>query len=291
VLDPEGDHAGLDGAVTLGDRHRAPSVEQVMAELEVPDRRVVVSLLAVRLEGLPGFLKDLLARLQEPRTRTGRPHALMLDEAHHLLPLPGHRGAFVVPRWVNGLIMATVNPEHVSPAALSLADTVVVFGEGADATLRRHCEAIGEPSPLDRGVDLEPGQALAWPRLRGEKPVTFEIAAGATERRPHLRRWAESELDEAKSFWFRGPDKRLNLRAPTLAMFIHLAEGVDDDTWRHHLGRGDYSAWIRAGVRDQTLAGQVAAIEQEAGGKDHPADDSRRRVFAAIRERYAEGRV
>jgi hypothetical protein len=153
------------------------------------------------------------------------------------------------------------------------------------------CEAIGEPSPLDRGVDLEPGQALAWPRLRGEKPVTFEIAAGATERRPHLRRWAESELDEAKSFWFRGPDKRLNLRAPTLAMFIHLAEGVDDDTWRHHLGRGDYSAWIRAGVRDQTLAGQVAAIEQEAGGKDHPADDSRRRVFAAIRERYAEGRV
>lgn len=141
MLDPEGDHAGLAGAVTLGDRLQAPSLEQVTDELEVPDRRVVVNPLAVRLEGLPGFLKDLLARLQELRTRTGRPHVLMLDEAHHFLPLPGHRGAFVVPRWVNGIIMATVNPEHISPSALSLADTVVVFGEGAvpryGATARR----------------------------------------------------------------------------------------------------------------------------------------------------------
>jgi hypothetical protein len=289
VLDPEGDHAGLDRAVTLGDRRQAPPVERIMDELEVPDRRVVANLLAVRLEDLPGFLKNLLARLQELRTRTGRPHVLMLDEAHHFLPLPGHRGAFVMPRWVNGLIMATVNPEHVSPAALSLADTVVVFGEGADQTLRRYCEAIGEPSPLKRGVDLEPGQALAWPRRQDERPVSFQIAAGATERRPHLRRWAESELDEAKSFRFRGPDGRLDLRAPTLATFVHLGEGVDDDTWRHHLEQGDYSAWIRDGIRDETLAGQVAEIEQEAGGYDDPVADSRRRVFAAVRERYLEG--
>jgi hypothetical protein len=64
VLDPEGDHAGLDGAVTLGDRHQAPSVGQVMAELEAPDRRVVVNLLAVRLEGHPAGGRGLLARSQ-----------------------------------------------------------------------------------------------------------------------------------------------------------------------------------------------------------------------------------
>jgi hypothetical protein len=86
---------------------------------------------------------------------------------------------------------------------------VVVFGQGADSTLRRYCEAVGEPSPLEGAVDLEPGQALAWRRASGGEPVRFRIAAGASERRPHLRRWAESELDEAKSFWFRGPDKRL----------------------------------------------------------------------------------
>jgi hydroxymethylpyrimidine pyrophosphatase-like HAD family hydrolase len=291
VLDPEGDHAGLAGAVTLGDRNDAPSVERIMAELEVPGRRVVVNLLAVRLENLPAFFKRLLASLQELRTRTGRPHLLMLDEAHHFLPLPGHRGAFVVPRWVDGLIMATVNPEHVSPTALDIANTVVVFGEGADATLRRYCEAIGERCPLDGPIDLKPGQALAWRRPGEEQPVIFEIAPGASERRPHLRRWSESELTEEKSFWFRGPEGRLKLRAPTLAMFVHLGEGVDDDTWRHHLEQGDYSTWLADGISDETLAGQVAAIEREAAGHHDPVGESRRRIFAAIRERYLTGRT
>jgi hydroxymethylpyrimidine pyrophosphatase-like HAD family hydrolase len=288
VLDPEGDHAGLEGAVTLGDRSQAPSVERIITELEVPGRRVVVNLLAIRLEQLPGFLKDLLGPLQELRSGTGRPHMLMLDEAHHFLPLPGHHGAFVLPRWVDGLIMATVNPEHVSPTALSLANSVVVFGEGADGTLRRYCEAIGEASPLDDPVDLEPGQALAWTRAGDHKPVVFEIAAGTSQRRPHLRRWAESELSEEKRFWFRGPQERLRLGAPTLAMFVHIGEGVDADTWLHHLERGDYSAWMRDGIRDETLASQVATIEREAAGYDDPVQDSRRRIFAAIRERYLQ---
>jgi hypothetical protein len=165
---------------------------------------------------------------------------------------------------------------------------VVVFGEGADGTLRRYCEAIGEASPLDDPVDLEPGQALAWTRAGDQKPVVFEIAAGTSQRRPHLRRWAESELSEEKRFWFRGPEERLRLGAPTLAMFVHIGEGVDADTWLHHLERGDYSAWMRDGIRDETLASQVATIEREAAGYDDPVQDSRRRIFAAIRERYLQ---
>lgn len=86
----------------------------------------------------------------------------------------------------------------------------------------------------------------------------FRIAPGASQRRPHLRRWAESELNEAKSFWFRGPDQRLKLRA---------------------------------GIRDETLAGQVAAIEQEATEQGLAAKESRRRIVAAIRERYLAGRA
>jgi hydroxymethylpyrimidine pyrophosphatase-like HAD family hydrolase len=288
VLDPEGDHAGIDGAVTLGDRHTAPTADQVMDALEVIDQRVVANLLAVRLEALPAFFKGLLRRLQELRTRTGRPHLLMLDEAHHFLPLPGDPGAFPIPRWLDGLIMATVHPETIAPAALSLADMVVTFGEGAGATLRRYCGAIGEACPAS-DVDLEPGQALAWSRTRGSSPVRFSIAAGQTERRPHLRRWSESELNEAKSFRFTGPDDRLDLRAGTLAMFIHLAGGVDDETWTHHLGQGDYSAWLRDGIRDETVAEQVATVEQEAAKAGEPAAESRRRVIDAIRERYEGG--
>jgi hypothetical protein len=39
--------------------------------------------------------------------------------------------------------------------------------------------------------------------------------------------------------------------APTLAMFVHLGEGVDDDTWRHHLEQGDHSTWLADGISDE----------------------------------------
>lgn len=115
VLDPEGDHEDFQNAVHLGDRHDPPGIDQLLAALQEPGQRVVANLLGRRLEELPGYLNQFLRRLPELRTRTGRPHFLMLEEAHHFLPLPGERGAFVLPRWVDGLIMATVNPEHVSP--------------------------------------------------------------------------------------------------------------------------------------------------------------------------------
>ena len=63
--------------------------------------------------------------------------------------------------------------------------------------------------------------------------------------------------------------------------FRELAEGIDDDTWTHHAGRGEYSAWLREMIKDPELAEEVAAIEQ-AG-----PDASRRGVLDAIRRRYA----
>jgi hydroxymethylpyrimidine pyrophosphatase-like HAD family hydrolase len=282
VLDPEGDHADLDGATHLGDRHKAPTVEQVMGHLQDPGRPVVVNLLARRLEELARYFRSLLRRLTELRTRTGRPHWLLLDEAHHFLPLPGERDAFALPRRIDGLIMATVNPGHIAPSALSLADLVVTFGDAAVSTMEQYCEAIGETPPNAGKVDLEPDQALAWRRASGEL-LRFRVAAGHTERRPHLRRYAESELNPAKSFWFRGEDDRLRLRAQTLERFIQLGEGVDDATWLHHLRRGDYSAWFRDGVGDDTLAERAAAVEAD---RDLPADQSRRRIIDAIQERY-----
>lgn len=288
VLDPEGDHADLDGVTHLGGRHDPPTTEQLVAALqEDPEQSVVANLLGRRLEDMAGFLRELLRGLQELRTRTGRPHLLMLDEAHHFLPLPGEPDAFVLPRWVDGLLMATVNPEHVSPTALSLADMVVTFGDAASSALERYCQAIGEPPPDQAPVEVPPGQALAFHRTGGGRLVQFEIAGGQTERRPHLRRYAESELDEAKSFYFRGEDGRLRLRAQHLAMFIHLAEGVDDATWLHHLRQGDYSAWFLAATHDEPLAEQAAQIEREAA--ELPAEESRRRIIAAIQDRYLEG--
>ena len=47
-----------------------------------------------------------------------------------------------------------------------------------------------------------------------------------TELRRHRRKYAAGELGEDKSFYFRGPGGKLNLRAHNMNMFAQLAEGV-----------------------------------------------------------------
>ncbi|MGH3926292.1 MAG: low affinity iron permease family protein, partial [Pseudonocardiaceae bacterium] len=70
-------------------------------------------------------------------------------------------------------------------------------------------------------------------------------------RRP---RYPEGDLSLEHSFVFRSPDGRLNARARSLALFVKLAEAVDDSSWLHHLHRGDYSRWFREVVGDERLA-------------------------------------
>jgi hypothetical protein len=85
------------------------------------------------------------------------------------------------------------------------------------------------------------------------------------------------------SFYFRGPEGKLRLRAHNLKMFVQLAEGVDEDTWLYHLRRGEYSRWFREVIKDMDLAAEAEPIERMA---DASARDTRALIRAAIDQRY-----
>ncbi|RUY74874.1 DUF87 domain-containing protein, partial [Mesorhizobium sp. M7A.F.Ca.CA.003.01.2.1] len=86
VFDPEGDYDGLEGAVRLGDGSSAPTKAQVLDLIAKADSNIVVNGLALRVDERPDFFADLLPGLSSFRRRTARPHWLVIDEAHHLLP-------------------------------------------------------------------------------------------------------------------------------------------------------------------------------------------------------------
>jgi hypothetical protein len=92
-----------------------------------------------------------------------------------------------------------------------------------------------------------------------------------------MRKYALGELPPDRSFYFRGPDERLNLRAQNLQIFLQLAEGIDADTWTHHLRRGDYSQWFRLCIKDEQLAREAEEVQRRA---DISAEES----LANIRE-------
>jgi hydroxymethylpyrimidine pyrophosphatase-like HAD family hydrolase len=289
IIDPEGDYEAFEGAVTLGDPSRDPSADAVIELLETSSQNVVVNLLGVALTDRPAFFEQLLPRIQELRARTGRPHWLVIDEAHHLLPTSWRPSPSTLPQELSGLLLITVHPDHVAPAVLSLINTIITVGESPEKGIDAFAEALGQAAPDVGPLTLEPGEALLWSRTPVSKagpgdsaPFRLRIAPSSSERRRHSRKYAEGSLGEDKSFYFRGPEQKLNLRAQNLLLFIQLADGVDDETWLHHLRQGDYARWFREAIKDQELAAEAERVEQLGGS----AKESRAAIKAAIEERY-----
>jgi HAD superfamily hydrolase (TIGR01484 family) len=272
IVDPEGDYAEYEGVVCIGSNERAPAVEEVVELLQKPQTHVAVNLLGVKLPDRPAFFAALLPRLQEMRSRTGRPHWIVIDEAHHLLPASWRPAALTLPRELGGVLLITVHPESVSPAMLAAVDMVLAVGESPEETLR----------PFLRGREparqkLEPGEVLSWSNGQIEP---LKLVPGKAQNRRHRRKYAAGDLrDEA--FVFRGPEGKLTLRAQNLALFLQMAEGVDAETWLHHLKQGDYSRWFRQAIKDEDLAARAEEIER---GEDW--HDTLRGIRAAIEESY-----
>src|SRR5262249_27390259 len=127
------------------------------------------------------------------------------------------------------------------------------------------------------------GEAVAWFRRTTEPPFRFRSEPQRAARQRHHRKYAEGELGPELSFYFRGPEGKLNLRAQNLHVFMQLADGVDDETWLYHLRSGDYSAWFRQTIKDDELADEVAPIEQD---QNLAPAHSRAAIRAAIEKRY-----
>ena len=141
---------------------------------------------------------------------------------------------------------------------------------------------MANPRPRRFEPIPERGQALFWDRRTRQRQLVSTIEPDR-DRRRHRRKYAEGELGEGESFYFRGPDGAFNLRAQNLILFVQLAEGVDDRTWTHHLHAGDYSRWFRGQIQDDELADEASRIERDK--RLSPAE-SRSQIKDAIARRY-----
>jgi len=160
----------------------------------------------------------------------------------------------------------------------------LIGGQPAD-TLAGFCKATGENEPLCpavQGNELPPGDAMVWRRGDPEATV-IHMKQPRTVRKRHSRKYAEGNLGPEGSFFFRGPNDRLNLKAPNLQVFLQLADGVDDETWEYHRENGDFSKWVRAHIKDDDLADEL--VEIEVNHQANP-NDTRAAVRASIEARY-----
>lgn len=283
LVDPEGDYSHLENIVTLGSSERAPSITEIFQILQNPKSSLIVNLLGLPLADRPLFFAALFPKLQELRAKTGRPHWIILDEAHHLLPRERGQAIGVIPQQLTGLILITVHVESVLEAALKSMTGIIAVGASPEDTIRQFSNAVGVPPPVYSPLPTRPGDVFVWLLNGPHGPVAVRVQPATSEIRRHRRKYAEGKLGPDRSFFFKGPAGKLNLRAHNLNMFIQMAEGVDDETWLHHLRRGDYSQWMREAIKDDALADEVREIEKD--GKDSP-QKTRTAVIEAVNRRY-----
>lgn len=283
LVDPEGDYDGLAGCRTVGEQKQAPTFKQVQDALDDPATPVIVNLLGVSAADRPNSFASLIAEIQGLRIRTGRPHWLVVDEAHHVLPSNWAPSTPELVEQLGNFVLITVHPGHVSPAALSKVNVVVVVGREQKAMLQEFASVINAALPEIPDGDPQPGEALVWLLKENRVIANVKPEPSRSEHQRHKRKYAEGELDPDRSFYFKGPDSSMNLRAQNLNTFVQIAEGIDEQTWLFHLKQHDYSRWLRDYLKDPELADEIEEIEN-AG---LPERESRERVKEKILDKYS----
>jgi hypothetical protein len=276
IIDPEADYDELQPSIVLGDAKHEPVADEAMDVLDKPKSPpLVVNLLGLKVEERPSFFRALMTRIAKLAGDTARPHWLVIDEAHHIAPT----GADMVMLDAVPAIFVTVHPDQMLRSALASVGVLLVVGPKAQAVVDGFCAAIGVSPPHIPHAPFDEA-VLYWNRRAGA-PRWIEADRPQQGLKRHVRKYAEGELGEDKSFYFRGPKGALNLRAQNLRVFLQIADGVDDATWLHHLHRGDYARWFREAIKDDDLADEAEGLQGEAD-----VADTRARMHEIVERRY-----
>jgi hydroxymethylpyrimidine pyrophosphatase-like HAD family hydrolase len=281
LVDPEGDYLELPGVVRIGDNEHAPGIEEVLSLLHMPMQSVIVCILAIPLDDRPRFFNNLLSALSQLRKETGHPHWIIADEAHHMLPAPAAPSYYVIPDDFKNFLFITVSTEGMNEAILNKTTLLISMGDDAAKALQEFSRYRNIPLSENAVTPLQKGQAWVWDIPSGNAPVLIKTGKPFHLQQRHKKKYATGDMDY-NSFYFRGPENKLQLKAYNLMVFTQMAEGIDEETWRFHLKRKDYSNWLRHSVHDEELAGLVDAIEND----EQHLQGSRRAIVDLINKRY-----
>ncbi|MGE5805122.1 MAG: phosphoglycolate phosphatase, partial [Ignavibacteria bacterium] len=247
--------------------------------LQNPEQNCIVNLTNISLDDRPAFFQKLFPSLVRLRSTYGRPHFIILDETHHMLPessIPINLKS----EELNQFLFNAVKPAHVAKLILSSVSIVLSLGEEADKFLKDYFKSIGEEVP-----EIPEGkyESLLWRRDKNKIFTIAETISPKIKLKRHIKKYSEGDLGEEKSFVFSGPDGKLNLKAQNIMYFIRIAEGIDDETWTFHLKKNDYSAWFKKIIKDEDLADEIKRIEDN---KKLSPEESREEIINKIKNIY-----
>ncbi len=128
LVDPAGAYTGLGEAVVVGDDIQAPRLSEIMELLALPNVSAVVDLRALDPDEHPRCLAELLSAIAGLRSETGRPHWLVVAEAHRCLPARLGSGPLVLPDGLPALVAISAEPDGLAPLLHRRISKVIAAG-------------------------------------------------------------------------------------------------------------------------------------------------------------------
>ena len=293
VIDPEGDYrvlARLPG-VTWTEVHEPADVDRALdGHLRDPATSTVLDLSGLPHAAKVAVIERALRKAREIRRGVGRPHWILIDEAHYCLH-GGGIAADALDVEDRGFCFVTYRPSWLREHVIRAVDVFVLARTTGSEELAFLASTL--PAVVSEGAGISEalarlprGEFLLVQRNRGHHPsaLTFVAAPRQTVHVRHLTKYVDSCVPPGREFRFRGPDGRVSASADSLHSFRRVVSTAPDEVLAHHADHGDFSRWVRDVFADTELARQLRKIE--ARWRRRELADLRRTIDALITVRY-----
>jgi hypothetical protein len=289
LFDPESDHAAVGhrpGAIVLGKEIALPRADDLGTVIANAGVSVAVDMASLPYTKKREYIGRALASICAERARSGIPHSIIVDEAHHFFGAGALSSADAAIHTGN-ILLVTHRPSLIAPHVLESVGAFILTQTTVeqeryfvDALLRARGPRDLDVSTAFRALESPHGGLLSSddgvPRWQ-----TFVPRPRLSAQTIHTRRYANIVLPAEKGFFFRLPDDGTVATACTLEEFDRALASVPAASLQYHGARGDFSRWARDVVGDIDLAAGLAKLEAiSATGAPVKREEFRRHLRA-----------
>lgn len=249
------------GTTSVGSATAAATSADLIAALVDPSRSVVVTVSRDSTPAVKTETEAIFKNLVEFCHLRGRPHFIIINEPEQALAHGINLGSlFEISH--STFVYITASPSQHDRPTTPRFNTVLATGTNGIDTYRQWC--IDNEGGVDSFPDIpaDPFTTLIWTSGRSE-PYVVQIDE-PTEQISTVKPSMDAPLEASRQFCFRGPQGAMSLTASTIRQFLEMGAGIDEDTWKYHFNKRDYSNWISRQLGLPDLASAVEKIEKNA---------------------------
>jgi hypothetical protein len=150
----------------------------------------------VPFEDRPALLSDFISAIANLRANIGRPHWILMDEAHHLLPPEHDVTATASLELLPPVILVTVDSATLAVDALRRVDDIFAVSDRAAEAIDGFARALPIPAPELPQAPPSKGDPFFWRRSAGNRAQIIKSHAPVEKTERHIRAGARSASDE-----------------------------------------------------------------------------------------------